>query len=156
VRARLKRKSEPRQGRPQLTDDTTGAPAGLHFFSPPDIEARVTAQQDRRQRDRDVLPASRSIWTTAFPPRTPKKRAEIKSKITDWRALIDYWAVDWDYNGDYFRNDWQAFRTRKNKDIATQAAHTYPDKGANPDRRVAVKVTDIFGNDGLKVVQMTA
>ncbi len=81
------------------------------------------------------------------------KRAAIIAQLTDWRALIDYWAVDWDYNGECFRNDWQTFRTRKNKDIAVQAAHDYA--GASGDRHIAVKVTDIFGNDGLKVICIT-
>jgi len=32
-----------------------------------------------------------------------------------------------------------------------QAAHTYPDRG---EKLLAVKVTDIFGNDGLKVARV--
>ena len=81
------------------------------------------------------------------------KRAEIKQKLTDWKALIDYWAVDWDYNGETFRNDWQTFRTRKNRDSATQAGYDY--QNAKGDKRIAVKVTDIFGNDGVKVIRIT-
>ena len=80
----------------------------------------------------------------------PKRRAEIKKAITDWKALVDYWAVDWEYNGQYFRNDWQTFRTRKNKGIALQAARSYETE-ATGSRIIAVKVTDIFGNDGLRV-----
>ena len=80
------------------------------------------------------------------------KRLEIKQRITDWKALVDYWAVDWDYDGQTFKNDWQTFRTRKSRELAPQAAHTYADRG---DKRIAVKVTDIFGNDGLKVIRVT-
>ena len=41
------------------------------------------------------------------------------------------------------------FRTRKSRDINTQAVHTYLQGG---EKRLAVKVTDIFGNDGLRVL----
>jgi hypothetical protein len=44
-------------------------------------------------------------------------------------------------------------RTRKSREITPHAAHTYADgKG---DKRFAVKVTDIFGNDGLKIIRKT-
>ncbi len=36
--------------------------------------------------------------------------AEIASKVKDSRELIDYWAIDWDYRGDTFHNQWQSFR----------------------------------------------
>ena len=91
---------------------------------------------------------------------------------TDW---IDYWAVDFDYHsrpenivvtapdatgnmvhrtqwtgGYIFENEWQAFRTRKDRKLElTSAAHVY----ATPGRKViAVKVIDIFGNDTTKVI----
>ncbi|MGI8915332.1 MAG: hypothetical protein ACR2JY_16375 [Chloroflexota bacterium] len=83
----------------------------------------------------------------------PAKRAELRRRITDWKALIDYWAVDWDWQeGEPFMNDWQAFRTRRNRQFPTEASHDY---GTAPGgHRVAVKVTDIFGNDGLRVVNV--
>jgi len=34
--------------------------------------------------------------------------------IKDSRELIDYWAIDWDYKGDTFHNQWQSFRVKKN------------------------------------------
>ncbi len=66
----------------------------------------------------------------------PAKRAQITARITDWRALVDYWAVDWDYRpGEPFRNDWQSFRTRKNREIAMQATNSYgADRGRKVDR----------------------
>ena len=123
----------------------------IHFFSPPDIEIRaepgrdggVTVKLTRLTVDLDDCLSTQNA----------AKRAEIKRRITDWKALVDYWAVDWDYDGHTFRNQWQSFRTRKSKEIAPQAAYTYTDpKG---DKRIAVKVTDIFGNDGLKVIRVT-
>ena len=142
VRSRLQRK--------KAKDPTVEPADDIHFFSPPDVEVRtergsggVTVTLSRLTVDLDDCLSTQD----------PKKRAEIKKQITDWRVLIDYWAIDWDYNGEFFKNDWQSFRTRKNKDIAMQAAHDYP--GEKGDKRIAVKVTDIFGNDGVKVVRVT-
>lgn len=45
-------------------------------------------------------------------PPTPDL-AEISEKIKDSTDLIDYWAVDWDYKGDTFHNQWQDYRTKK-------------------------------------------
>ena len=142
VRERLKRK--------KAKDPKLDAAPDIHFFSPPDIEVRaqpggggVTVTLTRLTVDLDDCLSTQDA----------AKRAEIKNRITDWKALVDYWAVDWDYDGQTFKNDWQTFRTRKSREIAPQAAHTYAEgKG---DKRIAVKVTDIFGNDGLKVIRVT-
>ena len=140
-----------RIARKRQKDPNLEAAPDIHFFSPPDVEVRaetdksggVTIRLVRLTLDLDECLATQDA----------AKRNEIKTRLTDWKALIDYWAVDWDYNGDWFRNDWQSFRTRKEKTIATQAAHDYP--GETGDKRIAVKVTDIFGNDGLKVIRIT-
>lgn len=86
---------------------------------------------------------------------------------TDW---IDYWAVDFDFEsqqelvrvvedgeekqvwtGRYiFENQWQSFRTRKDRDLElTSADHSYDAPGTY---KVAVKVIDVFGNDTTKVI----
>ena len=52
-----------------------------------------------------------------------------------------------------FENEWQSFRTRRDRDLElTTATHTY----AKPGRyTVAVKVIDIFGNDTMTLVPLT-
>ena len=47
--------------------------------------------------------------------------AEIASKVKDSRELIDYWAIDWDYKGDTFHNQWQSFRVKKNPKVDYEA-----------------------------------
>ncbi|UVT15457.1 MAG: site-specific DNA-methyltransferase [Nitrospira sp.] len=53
-----------------------------------------------------------------------------------------------------FENEWQSFRTRQNRDLELKTAtHTY----AKPGRYIiAVKVIDIFGNDTMTLVPVTA
>ena len=58
------------------------------------------------------------------------------------------------WTGGYiFENEWQSFRTRKNRDLElTSAAHTYTAKGRYT---VAVKVIDIVGNDTMTLVPLS-
>jgi DNA modification methylase len=99
------------------------------------------------------------------------KNEVLTKKWTDW---IDYWAVDFNFEskreivrfkdeksgefkeewtGDYiFENEWQSFRTKKDKTLElTSVAHEL-EKGK---RKIAVKVVDIFGNDTMKVIEVT-
>jgi adenine-specific DNA-methyltransferase len=82
-------------------------------------------------------------------PPTPEL-AEIASKVKDSRELIDYWAIDWDYKGDTFHNQWQSFRTKKNPKVDYEAEHTYDDPG---EYQIMVKVVDVFGNDTNKMIK---
>ena len=84
-----------------------------------------------------------------LPPTT--ELVEIASKIKDSRGLIDYWAVDWDYKGDTFHNQWQSFRVKKNPKVDYQAEHKYESNG---EYQIMVKVVDVFGNDTNKVMKI--
>ena len=55
------------------------------------------------------------------------------------------------WTGSYiFENEWQSFRTRKNRELELiSAPHTYTKAGRYT---VAVKVIDIFGNDTMTLV----
>ncbi len=77
--------------------------------------------------------------------------AEIASKVNDTRELIDYWAIDWDYKGDTFHNQWQSFRVKKNPKVDYEAKHRYDDAGGY---EVMVKVVDVFGNDTNKILKV--
>jgi len=90
----------------------------------------------------------------------PERREELKKwleKETSWQSFVDFWAVDWNYenlkNGlgePIFENEWQSFRKRSGKkvveDLVLKAFHTYEKEETYT---VAVKVTDVFGNDGI-------
>lgn len=70
-------------------------------------------------------------------------------------ALIEYWAVDPDYDGQVFRSVWQDYRGNTANDadalrVATQAVLTVPPKDGA--RRVCVRVVDVFGFEAEAVV----
>ncbi len=63
-------------------------------------------------------------------------------------ALIEYWAVDPDYDGQVFRSVWQDYRGNVESDgdplrVVTQATLTVPAKTG--PRRVCVRAVDVFG-----------
>lgn len=76
---------------------------------------------------------------------------EARKAVKHWSQWIDYWAVDWDNQGDTFHNEWQTYRTRKDKSFALETTHAYADPG---EYTVVVKVIDILGNDTTKTVKV--
>ena len=90
-----------------------------------------------------------------------------------WSDWIDYWSIDWDFSnrkeiisvknkstneldtlwtGDFiFENEWQSFRTRKDRRIELKSIDKEFSDGI---KKIAVKVVDIFGNDTMKIVEV--
>ena len=73
-------------------------------------------------------------------------------------ALIEYWAVDPDYDGAVFRSVWQDYRGNTANDddplrVVTEARFTVSHKVG--ERRVCVRVVDVFGFEA-EVVQAVA
>ena len=73
-------------------------------------------------------------------------------------ALIEYWAVDPDYDGEVFRSVWQDYRGNTANDgdelrVVTEARFGVPRKSGV--RRVCVRVVDVFGFEA-EVVQTVA
>ena len=90
--------------------------------------------------------------------RTTKKDQESYERLMklakdNFAVLIDYWAVDWDYDGCTFKSQWQAFRGngRKAKTVPIEALETLEKK---KKRTIAVRVVDIFGNDAGATLEM--
>ena len=77
---------------------------------------------------------------------------EVRMAIKHWSQLVDYWAVDWDYKGDTFHNQWQSYRTRKDPKIELNVSYLYPEPGKYI---IVVKVIDILGNDTTKTIEVT-
>jgi adenine-specific DNA-methyltransferase len=76
---------------------------------------------------------------------------DVRAKITKWESWIDYWAVDFNFRDDTFHNEWQSYRTRKDKSLATKVTYNYPEPGTY---MVQVKVIDILGNDTTRTIEV--
>jgi hypothetical protein len=56
------------------------------------------------------------------------------------------------WTGGYiFENEWQSFRTKKDRKLELVSAEKEVFKGR---RKIAVKVVDIFGNDTTRVIEV--
>jgi adenine-specific DNA-methyltransferase len=81
-----------------------------------------------------------------IPIRDESKRAEVESVLhKNFAYLIDYWSVDWDYDGEVFRSKWQAIRDRKSGKPVPIVAEATLSKGRK--YKIAIRVVDVFGND---------
>jgi len=71
----------------------------------------------------------------------------------NFAVLIDYWAVDWDYDGFTFKSQWQALRGngRHTRVVPTTASEKLP---TGKDHTIAVRVVDIFGNDAAGTIEV--
>ena len=86
------------------------------------------------------------------------RRKLLKVMNAEPLALIEYWAVDPDYDGAVFRSVWQDYRGNTANDddalrVVTTANFTVPHKAGA--RRVCVRVVDVFGFEA-EVVQVVA
>jgi len=79
--------------------------------------------------------------------------ALMKIAKDNFAVLIDYWAIDWDYDGFTFKSQWQAFRGngKKAKTVPIEAIEILDKK---KKRTIAVRVVDIFGNDAGATIEM--
>ncbi len=81
--------------------------------------------------------------------RVPKTHGDTLFEKGKEQSLIEYEEV---WTGDYiFDNEWQSFRTKKNRNLELVSAPKIVAKGIY---KVAVKVVDIFGNDTTKVIEV--
>ena len=63
----------------------------------------------------------------------------------------DEWEEQW--TGDYiFENEWQSFRTKKDRLLELISV---PHECEPGQRKLAVKVVDIFGSDTMTIVEVT-
>lgn len=87
---------------------------------------------------KEIIKVAKDAGTEAHAANAPEAPVEFEERWT----------------GSYiFENEWQSFRTRKNRDLEfISAPHTYTKAGRYT---VAVKVIDIFGNDTMVLVPVS-
>lgn len=120
----------------EIMDKRAVAAGDVHFYEAAYVAAKTIAEPGRTVRIEltDFLVAIDDYI-----------RGKVGDKVKKWSDWIDYWAVDFEHDGDVFHNQWQAYRTRKEPKLdLVSGPHTYSSAG---ERQILVKVVDIFGND---------
>jgi len=112
----------------------------IKFFELASLSAKVKAKG---------LEAIAELFDFIIPPQDVPD--EIQKSISHFSQWVDYWAIDWDYKGDTFHNEWQCYRSKSTPQLELQASHTYEAAG---EYQVVVKVIDILGNDTTKLLKV--
>jgi hypothetical protein len=124
----------------------------IHFYERPYLRMENPKSKDLGDgKVRIELAIKRYVLMDIPVSRTSKGEQDtyaalMKLAKDNFAVLIDYWAVDWDYDGFTFKSQWQAFRGngKKAKTVPVVASETLDKK---KKRTIAVRVVDIFGND---------
>lgn len=116
-----------------VMDKRAVAEGDIHFFELASLALEVQSQ---------ALSVSLRLTSFVIPPDDVPE--DVRTAVKHWSQWIDYWAVDWDYDGQTFHNQWQSFRTRGQTKLTLAVAYSYPKAGHH---KVMVKVIDILGND---------
>lgn len=163
--------------KPHVTKGTSKKPATLAieltdfsvFYNQDSIAHAEEALGKRKTGSKIVVEKGQIVKLTK-----DKKGVVSRDTLTqNWTDWIDYWSVDFDFEskreiirrkdpdtgeyeeqwtGDYiFENEWQSFRTRKDRSIELKSVPLEVKSGR---RKVAVKVVDIFGNDTMTIVEI--
>lgn len=142
-----------KQGFAKLVQSGTVRFSGLQYLSLHPIEKRVSA-------DGDTLTIRLRDYVQLSPENIPldEKDREAVRRIAaeDPLALIEYWSIDPDYDGETFRSLWQDYRENTAVDhdalhCVTRADLTVPHKES---RTVCVKAVDVFGFESVVVEQI--
>jgi hypothetical protein len=131
-----------------------------------DIDSFITSQQPALKPIKASMSAAAKKKAKSTIDKWETRRKELEAwlqKANTWQKFIDFWAVDWEYGSlvgaddkPIFETDWQSFRVSQSKQesdpIAFSAEYAFAEAG---HYRIAARVTDVFGNDGLATVPVT-
>lgn len=118
----------------------------INFYQKPYI--RISEPEIRRINENNFSVKIRidQYVVMDIPLKDESKRPEIERCLAkNFAYLIDYWTIDWDYDGDVFRSDWQAIRDRREDQPVPAFAEKLMERGKK--YTIAVRVVDVFGND---------
>ncbi len=76
---------------------------------------------------------------------------DVRKAVKHWSQWVDYWAIDWDFRGDTFHNEWQSYRVRSDSKLELAVQHEYKEPGTYA---VVVKVIDLLGCDTTKLISL--
>ncbi|MFA5348982.1 MAG: site-specific DNA-methyltransferase [Candidatus Paceibacterota bacterium] len=129
----------------------------IAFFAPLTIKINKTTEGKEVAVELSGLEVDVESFLDSQKPEQREKLKKWLDSEKSWKSFVDFWAIDWDYedfkgksNKPIFENEWQSFRKKKGnkmtEDLVFKGFHNYEKKG---EYTIAVKVTDVFGNDGI-------
>lgn len=74
--------------------------------------------------------------------------AKLKHRISHFSDWVDYWAIDFDYQGDYMNCEWVSFRNPKKRELQLKSkSYNYKNPGSHT---IKIKVINVFGHEAEK------
>lgn len=131
------------------------------FFEAGYLEAKVVqtgSRGSKNKKDR-VNPVKYDVELVHFSPalaEAPEKEMEAlrERAVKSPFDFIDFWAVDFDWReGKPFEHHWQDFRTRKDRSLKTRTDIRWR-YASKANKRICVKVIDVFGVDTTTVLEL--
>ncbi len=128
----------------------------VQFFEAGYLEAKAVVKPDPKDKKRKVVDVELVGFAPSLAEVPEKELTELRERaVKSPFDFIDFWAVDFEYtDGKAFEHHWQDYRTRKDRALKTvsDAKHAYATPG---NKRICVKVIDVFGVDTTTIVEVT-
>ncbi len=122
----------------------------VRFSSLQYLQAAVASRRSTRDGEELIVTLENYVLLSPDAINLDEKNRAALQKVMNAEplALIEYWAVDPDYDGELFRSVWQDYRGNTENDddplrVVTRAVLSLPAHGEQ--RRVCVRAVDVFG-----------
>jgi hypothetical protein len=139
----------------KLVQDGTIRFTGLQYLKMKKVECKPHVK------DEETLTVALESYCLLSPDTLPLEKDEDRQKVMevmskDSLALIEYWSVDPDYDGEMFRSLRQEYRENEESNgdkfkVSTLVKMDVPKKDGK--RTVCVKAVDIFGYESMAVYE---
>lgn len=137
----------------RTSDDIESFRKKIHFHDKPYLKL-LKPKIERNKKSWEVTLGIDRYVVFDLPIEDEKQKDEIEKIIKEKPlALIDYWAVDWDYDGITFRSGWQAMR-QNGREITAVPHVTSKTFEHAKEYNIAVRVVDVFGNDATATMKL--
>ena len=130
------------------SDDLESFSGKVRFYDKPYLKLAKPTRERSGGKAKVTVGIERYVF---FPGSLPIENEQQKREVEEiyrksFATILDYWAVDWDYEPPTFRSTWQAFRGfgKNIKQVPISVTHELP---TGKKYLIAVKAVDVFGND---------
>jgi adenine-specific DNA-methyltransferase len=130
------------------SDDLESFSGKVRFYDKPYLKLAKPTRERSGGKAKITVGIERYVF---FPGSLPIENEQQKREVEEiyrksFATILDYWAVDWDYEPPTFRSTWQAFRGfgKNIKQVPISVTHELP---TGKKYLIAVKAVDVFGND---------
>lgn len=138
----------------KTTDETNSLKSSIKFYEKPYLKLQ-RPQIQRGPEGKYCVTVGIDRYVIYNYPVGDEKQAKVIQELVKEKplCLIDYLAVDWNYNGIIFNSTWQIMR-RVGRSSNAIPNHITKDLDCGKLYNIAIRIVDIFGNDASSTVNV--